>query len=170
MFRLAILGSPILLLGASFYAYEQDNAERNVDFQKHLTPTGFYLNQSKRGIEAGGFPCNLATSPDGKFVVSTTAGQNQTLLVENAETGLVFAKYRLPQGNHLFFGLQVRQDSSGLHIASSMSGNKIQIFDVDAKGKVAPGASYELKAPAEENRTLNPAGLCWLPNGTFLVA
>lgn len=133
-----------------------------------ILPTGKSLSLLDRGVDAGGFPCNLVLSPSGRFLVSTTAGQNQTLLTYDTVTGSVFSEYKLPKNEHLFFGLSIIEESeNGLVVAASMSKDEIRKFLVDPKGKTyLLGQPIKLKLPFDEGREPNPAGLAHIPGST----
>lgn len=159
--------------GVALYLKNREPQDDLAIVPKETTlPTGQNLKPLQSGYEVGGFPCNLAATTSGKFIVSTTAGQNQTLSVLSTQTGQLFSRFRLPEKTHLYFGL-VAEDrpDGGLTVWASMSRDRIQRFEVSANGETTLSPEIvEVPKPAEENRTQNPAGLARLGNGSFLVA
>lgn len=137
----------------------------------HRLPTAKRIDPMVVGEETGGFPCNLSVSPDGKHIVTTTAGQNQMLQVWNAVSGKSEANLKLDK-SHLYYGLHTNIAGDGsLHIWASMSNGTVQEFVLGSDHSLAASSNkYVLQKPNDENRGANPAGLTLLGNGNILVA
>lgn len=121
---------------------------------KAITPLG-------KQTEVGSFPCNMAASPDGRYLVVTNAGYRQFLSVLRVSDGTLASQIeigkertdgsRLKEG--LYYGLAF--DASGTLYVSRGAEDRVAIYRLDSEGKLTdtgrslsnPSGTPEFKSP-----------------------
>jgi YVTN family beta-propeller protein len=125
-------------------------------YQAFPTSTGRQLTPVGTHAEVGGFPVNLAVSPDRRWFAITNTGIDQRLTIVSAATGqpasfLAF-NGRDPKGakDGLYWGLQFFDDpQKGLLLfAAHGAADRVDAFTVSPEGKLAgPIEAYNAPRP-----------------------
>jgi len=118
----------------------------------HRVPvsSGRLLSPVGTTTAVGSFPCNMATSPDGKFVAVTDAGSRESLTILDAQTGKVIqvVPYDGKDSNGhdagLYYGVRYIKSRGNLYLLVSTGVNESVLeFMVAADGTLgSPGASF----------------------------
>lgn len=133
-------------------------------------PTGRVITPVGEHVEVGSWPCNLETSPDGRFVVSTNIGTRQFLSVLDAATGKLVSQTPFngevaerKKEESLYFGLDFGRDGSGRTLLAVGTGalDQVLIYELSPEGKLALVKTLD---------NTNPAPLDKLENDTAGVA
>ncbi len=118
----------------------------------------------------GSFPCNMAISPNGKYIVVTDAGFRQYLSVINCKTGSVVSQLgvkhdsmRNPNQLNLYYGLvfsshKTPDGSFRLYVSYGSTG-KIGMFNLNSHGLLQfTGSVLDINGPTKRQPFL-PAGI-----------
>lgn len=132
-------------------------------------PTGKYLHPGEPGALVGSFPCNLAASPDGRYIAVTTSGSRQQLSILDAATGMLLDKvtYDARKNGALYYGLAF--DANGILLASNGPADRIDLFQIEPGGHLkAVGEIRDFSGVKDEPYFVS--GLAVSPDGKRIYA
>jgi len=132
--------------------------------------TGKFITPIDPGVEVGNYPCNMALSPDGRYVVATNTGSRQQLSVLDAQTGQLLSAVHFnratPVRESLYFGLAFGPD--GLLYVSRGNQDKISRYKLEQGGNLTHVGDWAI-ASGVSDKPNYPAGLAFF-NGSLYVA
>lgn len=159
--KLALLALPAFAIGGF--------AARQIVAQEPL-PTGKYITPVGKESDVGSFPCNMALSPDGRFVVVTDTGSREALTVLDANTGEPTFHTVMSDNDGLYYGLAFGKGPEPLLYVSHGDRNVISVHRLTAQGRLVPAGkpiSVPVGGPGKPNFI---AGLALSEGGETLYA
>lgn len=110
--------------------------------QRRQVSSGRYLSPAGTHVGVGSFPCNMISSPDGKFLVVTDTGFREQLTVLSSDSGEVVDSVSFNGGNRrapnaIYYGLAFGvEHGAPVLYASRGRGGFVSRFTLSSEGKL----------------------------------
>jgi YVTN family beta-propeller protein len=149
MYSLAMTLAMLAALGSPVQKITQDG--------KKLSAVNHFLGPVGTTVDVGGFPVNMAPSPDGKYVAVTNTGIEQYITIVDAGTGKIVSRLNFDgqapdnkKKDGLYFGIRFFMDSEGrtLLYVSHGAQDRISVMELQQNGVLTlPFRTYSNKRP-----------------------
>lgn len=149
-------GSIALTIGLAAISSTIVSAKSQSEIRPTLLVTGQQISPVGQSIRGGSFPTSLETTPDGRFIISTSLGNRSQLQVMRADTGELlhvrdYNQIKAPGSNKkggLYFGIAVSPDSKFVYVARGSDGI-IDELSLSSDGTLSPTSrTFRTKAAA----------------------
>ncbi len=162
---------------AAFAAYASQATPPKESTEPIPLSTGKYISPIGEHTPVGSFPCNMALSPDGRYVAVTGAGSREYLTILRTSDGAVTSQAGFNgkvtgknQNDGLYFGVSFAPgpNRETLLYVSRGCVDRVNVYQLDDQGRLSDALKEIENAPAKGKPALCCAGLGLSSDGGML--